>query len=162
MLSRYLCGDHPDCIVNWHEVDEENHVQMVGKLVERGKMNLKDKILFVGVTERMEESMEILESLLPTYFESITSSSLALSISSKKTNSQKSFERNFKQGSAVNVAPDYKRVKEDEREVILKRNICYADFKVYNYAVEVLEERYESWKRRDVKDYNKKCEEQEL
>lgn len=106
--------------------------------------------------------MEILESLLPTYFESITSSSLALSISSKKTKSQKSFERNFKQGSAVNVAPDYKHVKEDEREVILKRNICYADYEVYNYAVEVLEERYESWKRRDVKDYNKKCEEQEL
>ena len=59
------------------------------------------------------------------------------------------FERNFKQGKAVNVAPEYRRVNTEERDAIIKRKICYTDFEVYKYAEEVLEERHKIWKGRN-------------
>ncbi|GMI10306.1 hypothetical protein TrVE_jg4460 [Triparma verrucosa] len=149
LMARYICGDHPECTVRWHDVDYDNHEEKVASLVERAKYNIKNEILFTGVTEKMQESMDILESLLPTYFEEIGEESRRLDEEVKKSKEQAAFERNFKQGKAVNVAPEYRRVNTEERDAIIKRKICYTDFEVYKYAEEVLEERHKIWKERN-------------
>ena len=139
--ASYLCGGtDKDCIVLWNTVDGVNYMEKLGKMVNRAKQNMRTKILFTGVVEEMEASMDLLEALLPTYFEGISEESRTIEILGKEGGGD--FERNFKkEGGAMNVAPDYQRPGGREIDRIKQQEMCWADYEVYEYANTLLKER---------------------
>ncbi|GMI24778.1 hypothetical protein TrCOL_g8038 [Triparma columacea] len=136
--ARYLCGGGEECFVHWHTVDKENYVEKLGKLVEVAKRNMESKILFTGVVEEMQESMGVLEALLPTYFEGIKAESDNLKKAGKEGDN---FERDIRKGVALNVAKEYAKPTDDERKRIVAEGVCWADFEVYEHAKKLLKER---------------------
>ena len=40
LMARYICGDHPECTVRWHDVDYDNHEEKV-----RVGINCADKYI---------------------------------------------------------------------------------------------------------------------
>ncbi|GMH87207.1 hypothetical protein TrVE_jg6904 [Triparma verrucosa] len=137
-----LCGGYDlDCNVHWHLIDSENYKEKLEKMIDRALKHLETEVLIAGVTEDMDLSLSLLETLLPTYFEGITSLSISSSSLSKNTTIE--FDRTWQTSSGnivSNVASKYEKPKKEEEDDMMK-DICYADYRVWTRAREILREK---------------------
>lgn len=110
-------------------------------MISRAVKNLESEILIAGVTEDMEVSLELIESLLPTYFEGMAA--LSSSETERKKNETIEFDRSWESNKNVivsNKAKKYEKPTKEAEEAMLK-DICYADWRVWMRARDILKER---------------------
>ncbi len=151
LQALYFCGDHEDCKVHWHLLNEDNHVVKVDKMLKRALRNMETEVLLTGVAdgEWMDRSMKILETVLPTYFEGMAweSEELDREKAREKEEEREAFDRDFKSGKkklATNEAPSYAKPNKEERRRIVDLNICHADFAIVERAKQLIEEKERS------------------
>ena len=97
------------------------------KALQIAKRNIKDELLFVGVTERMDESVSILEKILPTYLEGIS----GVEIVHKNVGEARRQVRQKGKGKEI-FSKEAKRVLKD---------ICSLDLELYDYVDKMLTQR---------------------
>ena len=147
-----LCGDdYTTCKVHWHLVDSTNYKEKLAPMIERAIENMKEKVLFTGVVEQMDKSLDFLQEILPTWFEGAAEFSRVADAKRKKkaeNETKGDFDRSWKSSKskprdhlALNMASSYPKPTAQERKDMIEEGVCYADFAVYNRAVELLEER---------------------
>ena len=113
-----LCGVFKECM----------ETQQLGrKALEIAKRNIKDELLFVGVTERMDESVSILEKILPTYLEGISD----VEIVHKNVGEARRQVRQRGKGKEI-LSKEAKKVLKD---------ICSLDLELYDYVDKMLTQR---------------------
>ena len=145
--TAYLCGSHADCVVHWNTVDSSNFKEKLGAMILRAKKNMDEEILFTGVVEEMYKSFEILEMVLPTYFEGILGEHIAADKAASESDSA-FFDRDFTNANgAYNKAPPYQKPSKEEREQIIREGLCFADLEIWKFAKQKLEKRHTICKR---------------
>jgi len=107
LQTEFLCGLHPDC-----------NRPLTEKALTRAKNNVQNKILFVGLLERLPESFQILEALLPIYFEKLTEHKIPHKMRT----------------------PEYDQVSNPKAKAILKE-ICSLDDQLYTFVEQLMNKR---------------------
>ena len=97
------------------------------KALQIAKRNIKDELLFVGVTERMGESVSILEKILPTYLEGVSD----VEIVHKNVGEARRIVRQKGKDKEI-FSKEAKRVLKD---------ICSLDLELYEYVNKMLTQR---------------------
>eukprot|EP00242_Pyramimonas_sp_CCMP2087_P015139 CAMPEP_0198222516 /NCGR_PEP_ID=MMETSP1445-20131203/88476_1 /TAXON_ID=36898 /ORGANISM="Pyramimonas sp., Strain CCMP2087" /LENGTH=350 /DNA_ID=CAMNT_0043901043 /DNA_START=140 /DNA_END=1192 /DNA_ORIENTATION=- len=65
----YFCGQHPDCFVDpLMTYDEPTRVNLLTKMRQRAEYNVLNRYLAVGLFEKLEKFMRLLQAMLPEYF----------------------------------------------------------------------------------------------
>uniref|UniRef100_A0A6S8FZC4 Heparan-sulfate 6-O-sulfotransferase n=1 Tax=Aplanochytrium stocchinoi TaxID=215587 RepID=A0A6S8FZC4_9STRA len=100
LQTEFLCGLHGDCVR-----------PLTQKALDRAKANVDEKLVFVGLLERLDESFEMLERLFPVYFEGLSK---------------------VKVGHKMKT-PEYDVVKNPEAKAVLDR-LCRFDNNLYKYV----------------------------
>ena len=117
--TEMLCGVEKECM----------EYPLGKKALEIAKRNIKDELLFVGVTERMNESVSILEKILPTYLEGISDIDIV------HKNVGEARQRVRQKGNG-------KEIFSKEAKKVLK-DICSLDLELYEYVDKMLTQRVE-------------------
>ena len=112
-----LCGVGKECM----------EYPLGKKALEISKRNIQDEMLFVGITERMDESVSILEKILPTYLEGISD----VEIIHKNVGEARRIVRQKGNGKEV-LSKEAKKVLKD---------ICSLDLELYEYVDKMLTQR---------------------
>ena len=97
------------------------------KALEVAKRNIKDELLFVGITERMDESVYILEKILPTYLEGVSDVDIV-------------YKNVGEARRQVRQKGNGKEVLSKEAKKVLK-DICTLDLELYEYVDKMLTQR---------------------
>ena len=112
--TEMLCGVEPECMLEY---------PLSEKALDTAKRNVNE-MLFVGITERMDESVQVLEKILPTYLQGASTSKLPReNVGDYSNNSQR-------QGEAFS----------DEALLVLEE-ICSLDIQLYEYVDKLLTQR---------------------
>jgi len=112
--TEMLCGVEKECM----------ETPLSKKALEIAKLNIQDEMLFVGITERMDESISILEKILPTYLEGISD----VDIVQKNVGEARRQVRQKGKGKEI-LSKEAKRVLKD---------ICSLDLELYEYVDKML------------------------
>ncbi|KAL9180312.1 hypothetical protein ACHAXT_008282 [Thalassiosira profunda] len=110
LQTEMICGVEPEC--RRRPLDRE--------ALETAKNNVRDEIMFVGTTERMDESVRVLEHLLPTYLEGLG----GVGSVREKVGNVARREQTF-----------------SAKSIKVLRDICSLDIELYNYVDKLLSER---------------------
>jgi hypothetical protein len=129
-------------------VTDDDYEEKTAKMLARALRNLEEKVLVTVVAEEMDLSMELLERLLPTYFEGVAAESTALdaetALRRKEEGAGGGFERD--RGGGGKAAPDknptpYRKPSAAEKQIIVDKGICHADYIIWERARQLLLER---------------------